>query len=225
MNEKDRYMDPMTEFGIQRLFGTEANNDLALDFVNSLLRGKDEVREMHHLPTERIFGVSVYDTWCVNAQGDRVIVQIQQAYPHPAFKDRTMYYAAKGISERWFNQDDNFINGIYLIHLLDFEMEDYTTDSFIHEVGLMDMNSKRMLNNSLVYYFVEVPKCRKEADALESKADKWVYALRNLPTLEARPEALHEPIFARLFDVADRQRFTPAERTAYEASLWKKKNQ
>ena len=59
MNEKDRYMDPMTEFGIQRLFGTEANNDLALDFVNSLLRGKDEVREMHHLPTERTFGVSV----------------------------------------------------------------------------------------------------------------------------------------------------------------------
>ena len=44
MNEKDRYMDPMTEFGIQRLFGTEANNDLALDFVNSLLRGIDELR-------------------------------------------------------------------------------------------------------------------------------------------------------------------------------------
>ncbi len=224
MNEKDRYMDPMTEFGIQRLFGTEANNDLAIDLVNSLLHGQDEIREMHHLPTERVRGLSVYDTWCLNAKGERVIVQIQQAYPHPAFKDRTLYYGAKGISERWLNQDDDFIQGVYLIHLLDFTTEDFATDSFVHEVGLVDQSLHTLFDNRLRFYFVEVPKCHQETGELKSQADKWVYALRHLPALEARPEALHEPIFARLFDVADRQRFTPAERTAYEASLWKKKN-
>ncbi len=38
---KDKYISPFTDFGFKKLFGTELNKDLLIDFLNELLR-KDE---------------------------------------------------------------------------------------------------------------------------------------------------------------------------------------
>ena len=35
---KDKYISPFTDFGFKKLFGTELNKDLLLDFLNDLLR-------------------------------------------------------------------------------------------------------------------------------------------------------------------------------------------
>ena len=38
--ERDRYVNPYTDFGFKILFGTEMNKELLISFVNSLLGGK-----------------------------------------------------------------------------------------------------------------------------------------------------------------------------------------
>lgn len=38
---QDKYISPFTDFGFKKLFGTEPNKDLLIDFLNELLR-KDE---------------------------------------------------------------------------------------------------------------------------------------------------------------------------------------
>lgn len=38
---------------------------------------------------------------------------------------------------------------------------------------------------------------------METMADKWLYALKNLPRLLERPAALQERIFKKFFDVAE----------------------
>jgi predicted transposase YdaD len=35
---QDRYLNPFTDFGFKKLFGTEANKDLLIDFLNSLFQ-------------------------------------------------------------------------------------------------------------------------------------------------------------------------------------------
>ena len=35
---KDKYISPFTDFDFKKLFGTEFNKDLLLDFLNELLR-------------------------------------------------------------------------------------------------------------------------------------------------------------------------------------------
>ncbi|MDR2138018.1 MAG: Rpn family recombination-promoting nuclease/putative transposase, partial [Tannerella sp.] len=37
MTTTDKYMNPYTDFGFKKLFGTEANKDLLIDFLSQLL--------------------------------------------------------------------------------------------------------------------------------------------------------------------------------------------
>ena len=49
---KDRYVNPYTDFGFKKLFGTEMNKDLLISFINSLLSGKEVVKDLTYLNTE-----------------------------------------------------------------------------------------------------------------------------------------------------------------------------
>ena len=49
--------------------------------------------------------------------------------------------------------------------------------------------------------------------------DKWLYAIRNLPSLLERPRALYEKVFQRLFEAAEIAKFDRRERYEYEESL------
>lgn len=42
-NLGDRYVNPYTDFGFKKLFGTEVNKDLLISFINSLLAPKDKI--------------------------------------------------------------------------------------------------------------------------------------------------------------------------------------
>ena len=56
-------------------------------------------------------------------------------------------------------------------------------------------------------------------EELETTYDKWLYVLKNLPTLPNRPNKLQEKIFQRLFETAEIAKFTPEEKEQYEESL------
>ena len=37
MTVKDKYINPFTDFGFKKLFGTEPNKDLLIDFLNEVI--------------------------------------------------------------------------------------------------------------------------------------------------------------------------------------------
>lgn len=48
----DRYVNPYTDFGFKMLFGSEINKELLISFVNSLLGGREVIRDLKYLNTE-----------------------------------------------------------------------------------------------------------------------------------------------------------------------------
>ena len=65
----DRYVNPYTDFGFKKLFGTEMNKELLISFINSLLSDKEQIRDLTYLNTENL-GISeadrkaVFDVYC-----------------------------------------------------------------------------------------------------------------------------------------------------------------
>jgi len=55
-----RYVNPFTDFGFKKLFGMEVNKDLLIDFLNTLLHTKGEIKLLTYLPTKRLDG-ELYD--------------------------------------------------------------------------------------------------------------------------------------------------------------------
>jgi len=58
---KDRYINPFTDFGFKKIFGSEVNKDLLIAFLNTLLPTEaGTVSDLSFLSNERV-GRSEYD--------------------------------------------------------------------------------------------------------------------------------------------------------------------
>ena len=49
-----KYINPYTDFGFKKLFGTPLNKDLLISFLNSLFEGKEVVSDLTYLNGENL---------------------------------------------------------------------------------------------------------------------------------------------------------------------------
>ena len=224
---RERYINPYTDFGFKKLFGTELNKDLLISFLNALFNDeKRKIKDVQFLNAEQLGDSyddrrAVFDVYCMAKDGSRFIVEMQKA-EQEYFKDRSVYYATAPIREQAKKGKWNYhLEGVYTIGLLNFVFpnNEYPADSYIHEVKLKDTDDNHIFYDKLTFVYLEMPKFNKREDELETMFDKWMFALRNLYRLLERPKALQERIFKRLFDQAEIAQFTPEERREYAESV------
>ncbi len=226
--EQERYINPYTDFGFKKLFGTELNKDLLISFLNALFAGsKKEIQDVQYLNSEHLgdgYGDrrAVFDVYCKTEDGGRFIVEMQRA-DQEFFKDRSLYYSTFAIREQapkgkdW----DYELEDVYTIGVLNFTFPDdeYPADSYRHEVKLKDVDDNHVFYDKLTLIYLEMPKFNKTEDELETMLDKWMFVLRNLSRLLERPKALQDRVFKKLFDQAEIAQYSPEERREYEASI------
>ena len=221
-----KYINPYTDFGFKKLFGTPLNKDLLISFLNSLFDGKEVVQDLTYLNGENLgngYGDrrAIFDVYCENKQGETFIVEMQKA-EQQFFKDRSVFYSTFPIQNQGKKGIWDFkLKGVYTIGILDFVFPDheYPQDSLRHEVKLVDVDDKHVFYDKLTFLYLEMPKFTKKEDELETMFDKWLFVLHNLSRLMKHPAALQERIFKRLFEQAEIARYTPEERQDYEDSL------
>ncbi len=221
-----KYINPYTDFGFKKLFGTPLNKDLLISFLNSLFDGKEVVRDLTYLNGESLgngYGDrrAIFDVYCENEQGETFIVEMQKA-EQQFFKDRSVFYSTFPIQNQGKKGIWNFkLKGVYTIGILDFVFpnHEYPQDSLRHEVKLVDVDDKHVFYDKLTFLYLEMPKFTKGEDELKTLYDKWLFVLHNLSRLMKRPATLQERIFTRLFEQAEIARYTPEERQDYEDSL------
>ena len=223
---KEKYINPYTDFGFKKLFGTEMNKDLLISFLNALFNGHEVVRDVTFLNGEH-FGESyrdrkaIFDVYCENEKGEKFIVEMQKA-EQDYFKDRSVYYATFPIREQAPRGDWDFqLKAVYTVGILNFVFpaNEYSPECYHHEVKLMDVEDKHVFYDKLTFLYLEMPKFNKTEDELVTMFDKWLFVLRNLSGLMERPAALQERIFTKLFEQAEIARFTPQDAREYEESV------
>jgi predicted transposase/invertase (TIGR01784 family) len=206
----DRYINPLTDFGFKRLFGTEPNKNLLIDFLNVILPSQHRVKDLTYRSTENLVDLDLY---CQSENGEKFIVEMQKA-KHNYFKDRSIYYSSFPIQEQVEkgNWNDK-ITPVYMIGILDFVFnEDKNDNNFLHIV-------EQDRQENLKFIYLELPKFKKTIDQLNDHFDKWLFLLKHLPDLEEPPLPLQENVFIQLFEVARINNFSQAEMAAYENSL------
>ena len=221
-----KYINPYTDFGFKKLFGTPLNKDLLISFLNSLFKGREVVRDLTYLNGENLgngYGDrrAIFDVYCENEQGETFIVEMQKA-EQQFFKDRSIFYSTFAIQNQGKKGIWDFnLKGVYTVGILDFVFPDheYPKDSLLHEVKLVDVDDKHVFYDKLTFLYLEMPKFSKKEDELKTMYDKWLFVLHNLSRLMKRPAALQERIFTRLFEQAEIALYTPEERQDYEDSL------
>ena len=105
---EDRFINPYTDYGFKKLFGTEQNADLLTSFLNALIAGDDQpsdpivsitYKNVEHIGEINTMRSSYFDVFCQTQSGTDFIVEMQngkQIY----FKDRSLYYATIPIQDQ-----------------------------------------------------------------------------------------------------------------------------
>ncbi|NET52458.1 MAG: hypothetical protein F6K09_28360 [Merismopedia sp. SIO2A8] len=70
----DRYINLLTDFGFKRVFGTEANKQFAIDFLNTLLPQHHQIQDLtfkntEHLGSTEIDRKAIFDIYCQTESG------------------------------------------------------------------------------------------------------------------------------------------------------------
>lgn len=221
---QERYINPLTDFGFKRLFGTEPNKALLIDFLNVLLPEQHTISDLSFRNSESVGNTTVdrkaiFDIYCESESGERFIVEIQKAKQN-YFKDRSVYYSTFPIQEQAQKGTWNYqLSPVYTVGVLDFVFDDHKDDdTILHRVELKNQKCE-VFYDKLKFIYLELPKFTKRVDQLESHFDKWLFLLKHLPDLSDPPQALQEETFAQLFEVAEIANFSPEEQVAYEDSL------
>ena len=221
---QERYINPLTDFGFKRLFGTEPNKALLIDFLNVLLPERHIISDLSYRNNENIGSTvvdrkAIFDIYCKSESGESFIVEIQKAKQN-FFKDRSVYYSTFPIQEQaqkgiWAYR----LSPVYTVGILDFVFDEHKGDeTILHTVELKNQKCE-VFYDKLKFIYVELPKFKKTVEQLETHFDKWLFLLKHLPDLNAPPEVLQERTFSQLFEVAEIASFSSEEQDAYEDSL------
>lgn len=221
---KGKYVNPLTDFGFKKLFGTEPNKVLLIDFLNQILPEHHQIEDLSYSKNEQLGNQdldrkAIFDLYCKGRNGERFIVEIQKAKQN-FFKDRSIYYSSFPIQEQAKKGDwDYRLDPVYTVGILDFIFDDHKNENeFLHMVELKNQRGE-VFYDKLKFIYVELPKFRKTEEELETHFEKWLYVFRHLANLNTRPQALQEKVFEKLFEVAEIAKFTSEEKEAYEESL------
>lgn len=219
----ERYANFYTDFTFKKLFGTEANKECLISFLNALFDGKEEITDLTYLNVEHLGPAAserkaVFDVLCENPQGEKFLIEMQKA-EQEYFIDRSIYYSTFALQEQAPRGKWNFkLKKVYTIGILNFVFDDTDSEYLHHEVKLMDTKKNAVFYDKLTYIYLEMPKFKKEEAELVTIFDKWLFAMKNLYKLLDRPRALQEAVFRRFFEQAEIANFTREERRDYRES-------
>ena len=231
--KKAKFIDPLSDWGFKKLFGTEANKEILLEFLRDLFPDK-RIEEIAYLNNENQ-GLSesdrksVFDVVCRTVAGDRFIVEVQKK-DQRYFMERSLYYSTFPVQEQGLRGDWDFrLTPVYMVGILNFALkhdcpggtaaENGGNPKLIHRYDLRERETGELMTDNLHFVFIEVGAFDRKEEELESVMDKWMFVLKNMARLLDRPEALQERIFRKLFEAAQIAAMPHEEQVLYRDNM------
>ena len=229
----DKFLDPKNDLAFKRVFGSEKNKDILIQFLNDILDHQyiGELRAITFLPTIQDPEVaankqSIVDVLCQDQHGVQYIVEMQVTAT-TGFQKRAQYYASKAYSGQLFAGDDyQKLRDVIFLAITNFTM--FPEESAIKSNHLI-LNSDTYTHKlqGLRFIFIELPKFTKKIEELTSIRDKWYYYLKYAPS--TTPEAYWElvkdsPALKRAYDELERFSWSAEELTKYDQIIKRDKD-
>jgi predicted transposase/invertase (TIGR01784 family) len=223
------FIDPTTDFGFKRIFGTEANKDLLISFLNELFRGRKLIEDLCYNKNEHVgdteeVGTVIFDLTCTASDGEQFIIEVQRT-PQTNLKKRMLYYGSKLIADQAPKGNRRgwgyTISEVYVIVLLDgFPMPDGNSSTdYLHDICLCNRDSGEVFYEHLGFIYVELINFTKGEQELAVDLDRWLHVLKNMSKMDKLPTYLRKPVFEKLFAIAAYSKLNKEERDMYDASL------
>lgn len=237
------YAELLCDFMFKRFFGSEANKDVLIGFLNMILEDAN-IEDVEFIPTEH-FGLTekdrkaIFDISAKCKDGRTLIIEVQKGYQEH-FRKRAVFYTSYPINEQGRLAKEEFIRDhqshddgeefrwdfdlkpVTVVAILNFMFdhdEEWPSGRYHSSYRLREDCTGEIMTDVLRYVFLELGRFKKRIWELESHFDKWMYLLKHIHEMVEIPEVFQTPEFMRLFLLAKIGNFTPEEYKEYQKSL------
>jgi len=215
-----RFLNPRTDFAVNRIFSSLESGDILLSFLNAILGLQSphriaEVTILDPYLAPRIVGTkdTYVDVQAVDETGRRYIIEMQ-VLNVVGFEQRVLYNACKTYAGQIASGDDyRLLTDVIALTITDFVM--FPDQSGVINKFKLRADNGAIYSNDLELVFAELPKFTKAESELADIRDKWLYFLKCAEDLSLIPETLNqEPSIQHAFTIANRAGLTDEEEAA-----------
>jgi hypothetical protein len=237
-----RYADVLSDSGFKAVFGDVRNKEVLRVMLNEMLPLERKIDRMSlstvEIPGMTPTGKSIrLDLHCIADDGAEFIIEMQR-YNQDNFFKRCMCYASKVYSghlekmpkeQKRMIQDSRKIEDmeydlkpIYLIGLmavdLPHEKPELWDDKYISYYTMMEKSTGEIRDETISIIFVELARFGKRKEECRSKAEEWLYALKNGSSMKSAPESLDQGINS-FYSACEIANFDKVKRMQYEEGI------
>ena len=243
-----QYAELLCDFMFKRLFGSEANKDVLIGFLNVLLEDV-EIVDVDFIPTEHL-GLTeddrkvIFDIACRCRDGRVLIIEMQKGY-QKHFRKRAVYYTTYPINDQGRHAHELYLKRkaeaeadgkdfgekfewdydlkpVTVVAILNFKFDHedgWPQDRYHSSYRLREDSCHEVMTDVLRFVFLELGRFKKRIWELRTVFDKWMYLLKHMHEMVAVPKEFSDPLFTRLFLLAEIHNFTAEEHRQYIKSL------
>ncbi|NEP49792.1 MAG: Rpn family recombination-promoting nuclease/putative transposase [Moorea sp. SIO3C2] len=197
-----RFISPKTDFAFKKIFGSDQSKDILISFLNAMIYSGESVIEDLEILDPYSAGdvveleetyVDVYlDVKAVLEDQTTVLIEMQ-IWNVEAFEKRVVYNLCKTYGNQLKSGQGYFdINPVIALTITDFKLFPSTQKVISYFYFQEKEDRLPYQENELAMVFVELPKFTKQLEELESVIDKWIYFIKEAPSLEIIPDNLRE---------------------------------
>ena len=202
-----KYIDLKFDFAFKTVFGTPGNEDLLKMLINSILPEKHvtsvklgpQEQPGDNYESKRV----IYDIRCESDNGP---INIEMQFGERSeFSHRMVYYASRAVSKCVKKGTDEYtLPEIYVIGIANYILPEVTpNNNIINKYALINReDGYTILNNTLNFVTVELPKFLKNEEELSDETDTMIYLIKNMGELKTRPKKLEDKNLDKLFEVS-----------------------
>jgi predicted transposase/invertase (TIGR01784 family) len=231
-----QFLDPKNDVAFKKIFGTEKNKDILIQFLNDMVvfKSKEKIQDIQFLKTVQDPEIaakktSVLDVLCKDQNGHSYIVEMQVAKTK-GFEKRAQFYASKVYCSQ-SNSGDQYhdLKEVIFLAIIDGVLfpnkKAYKSDHMI--LGL-ETNENDLRDFS--FTFLELGKFNKtkqELGSLSSLVEKWSYFFKyaeQLSESEINELMSQEGMIQRAYKELDRFYWNESELIDYDTMIKKEKD-
>ena len=213
-----RFINPKIDFAFKKIFGGNESKPILISFLNALIYdGNPTIADLEIIDPYlgsrvQYFKDSYLDVQAKLAGGQIVIIEMQVLNVE-SFAKRVVYNTAKAYSTQLFRgQGYSKLRPVIALTITDFKMFDDDQEVISH---FLFKEKKRLFeypDPGMEMIFIELPKFNKQLDQLETLTDKWVYFMKNAPSLEVVPSTMENVSeIQQAFAIANETNLNPEE--------------
>ena len=193
-----RFISPKTDFAFKKIFGSNQSKDILISFLNAIVyQGNKTIQDLeiinpYNPPTTPILKDSYLDVRAVLDNQSKVIIEMQVINVE-AFEKRIVYNLAKTYSNQLKSgQGYSHLQPVIALTIVDFEMFENNSDVITFWTFREVKKLIKYPDETLKMVFVELPKFKQKLEELETISDKWIYFIKEAPSLEMIPENMEK---------------------------------